>query len=195
MSARLRTTLAAVAGVLVLAGPAFASTPTPDCRGFALTDPAGDQYLVTSANTLVRPTTAIDITGAFVLGSAGSQSVNIQISNLTTSPNTAYTFTWDDPANFGAYYELDADYAIDASGIYTLWHYSSPGGSFSVVATTGAKYLGTNGVIAIDLPSGTTLGSSLTGVKASAVQYESNVLTDVAIRQDTTTTQSWTAPC
>jgi hypothetical protein len=195
MSARLRITLATAAGVLALATPAFAVPPTTDCHRYTLTDPAGDQYLVTSANTLVRPTTAIDITGAFLLGSGSAQTVNIQISNLTTSPNTSYTFTWDDPVNFGAYYELNADYAIDPTGIYSLWHYASPGGSFSVVGTTGTTFGGTNGVIQIGLPSGTTFPTTLTTVKVDAVQYEFNVLTDVAIRRDTAATTSWTQPC
>ncbi|MDQ1711210.1 MAG: hypothetical protein QOE45_660 [Frankiaceae bacterium] len=200
MSARLRTTLAAVAGVVALAGPAFAAPPAPDCHGFVLTDPAGDQFIGTSANTLVRPTTAIDVTGAFLLGSGAAQTVNIQISNLTTSPNTEYTFTWDDPVNFGAYYELHAAY-LTASGAagagdYTLWHYSSPGGSFSLVGTSGAAFTGTNGVVQISLPAGsTTFPATLTNVKVDAVQYEFNVLTDVALRRDTASKISWTQPC
>lgn len=195
MSARLRITLAAAAGVLALATPAFAVPPATDCHGYTLTDPAGDQYLVTSANTLVRPTTAIDITGAFLLGSGAAQTVNIQVSNLTASPNTSYTFTWDDPVNFGAYYELNADYAIDPAGSYTLWHYASPGGSFSLVGTTGTTFPGVNGVIQIALPSGTTFPATLTNVKVTAVQYEFNFLTDVALRQDTAGTSFWTQPC
>lgn len=197
---RLRTLLAAAGGVLVLATPAFAVTPTPDCHGLAVTDPAGDQYIgVSTTNALVKPTTAIDITGVFLTGSTGSEKLNLRVSDLTDSPNVSYYVRFDDPANFGAYYEFSASFfgggALTGTGGYSLEHGNSAG--FSIQGTTGRNFAGTNGVIQWDAPSGFTWPTSLNNFSIRAEQQEGNgPLTIVpAVRVDTASAASWTSGC
>jgi hypothetical protein len=201
MSARLRTVLAATAGgVVLLAGPAFAVTPTPDCHGLAVTDAAGDQFIaVSTTNVIAKPTTAIDITGVFLNGSAGSETLNIRISDLTNSPNTVYTFRWDDPVNVGWYYELRADFigsnAATGTGFYSIEHGNSS--TFSITSSSGRSFAGANGVIQFDKPSSVTWPTTFTTLSARAEQYEGNsFFAEVpAQRVDTASATSWTQPC
>jgi hypothetical protein len=197
---RLRTLLAAAGGVLVLATPAFAVTPTPDCHGLAVTDAAGDQYIgVSTTNAVAKPTTAIDITGVFLTGSSGSEVLNLRVSNLIDSPNVSYYVRFDDPANFGAYYEFSAGFLgvgpVTGTGGYSLEHGNSAG--FSIVGTTGRAFGGTNGVIQWDAPSGFTWATSLSNFSIRAEQQEGNgpVAIVPAVRVDTAASTSWTSGC
>lgn len=208
---RLRLALAAVAGVATLAAlatPASAVVPSTDCHGVAFTDPAGDQYLGSPANTLVRPTKAIDIRDVYFTGSGIAEQVNIQVSELTAWNNTSYTFRWDDPDvsnNLAGYYELRADFlganTTDRDGDAYLTRHNSGGstiwlsGHATAHAYQGAA--GQPGVIAIGLDPGmgVTFPSTIWGLKVAAAQYESNVLTDVSVRNDSAAFTSWTQPC
>lgn len=196
---RLRSVLAAAAGILVLAGPAYAATPVPDCHGLLLDDANGDQFLVTSANTLVRPTVAIDIDDVFLTGTAGSEAVNLRVADLTTSPNVAYTFHWNDPDNFGYSYELTASFTTGTGaagpGIYSLWHLDPSGSWISLVNASGQTFTGPGGVIQWDKPASITWPDTFTGVTVRAEQYETNAFTDVSLRTDTASQPQWTQPC
>jgi hypothetical protein len=197
---RMRTTLAAAAGVLALAGPAFATPPAPDCHGLLLTDPAGDQYIGTSANTLVRPTKAIDINAVFLTGTTGDEKVNLRVDSLpAASQNTNYTFHWGDPDNFGYSYELTASFLTSSGtageGTYTLWHLDPSGSWTSLENASGRAFAEEDGVIQWDRPASITWPATFTSVSARAEQYESNALTDVALRTDTASGPDWTSPC
>lgn len=194
---RMRTLLAAAAGVLVLSGNAFAATPIPDCHGLMLDDADGDQYIATSANFGVRPTVAIDIDDVFLASPA--HTLNLRVADLTASPNVAYAFRWDDPVNFGYSYELTASFTTAAgasgAGTYSLWHLD-PGGSWiSLINTTGRTFPGSQGVIQWDQPAGIFWPTTFTGIQVRADQYEFNILTDIALRSDTASAASWTQPC
>lgn len=175
MLVRLSTTAAAVAaGILLMGSPAFAVTPVTDCHGLAVSDATGDQYILVPATGLVvKPTVAIDITGAFLEGSAGSETLNIRVADLTSSPNTVYTFRWDDNAQFGAWWELRAGFLTGSgaagAGTYTLTH--SNGSSSTIWGTTGRTFTGANGVIQFDQPSAhTTWPSTFSGLSVRAEQ-------------------------
>jgi hypothetical protein len=152
--------LAAGIGVLAMATPALAVVPTTDCHGVAFTDASNDQYLVTSANTLVRPTVALDIRRVF-FADVSTQAI-LQHNDIN-----------------GSWVSLSGHATVDA------YH--------------GAA--GQPGVISFGLPDAADYGpggfpSTITGMHAEAVQYESNVLTDVSLRQDTATAStSWSQPC
>lgn len=196
---RLRTTLAAAAGVLALAGPAFAATPVPDCHALLLDDADGDQFLVTNANTVVRPTVAIDIDDVFLTGTAGSEKVNVRVADLTSSPNVAYSFRWDDPENFGYSYELTASFTTATGaagpGTYSLWRLDPNGSWISLVNASGRTFTGPQGVIQWDKPASVTWPSTFFGVEVRADQYETNAFTDLALRTDTASRLSWSQPC
>lgn len=183
MPARLRTIAAVTGGLLAVAAPAFATTPTPDCHGYILTDPTNDQYILTpTTGVLVRPTTAIDVEGVFRVGSA--ETVNIQVQNLPAAPlNVDYTFRWDAGSTQG-YWELEASFRPSGT-FYTFTHALTDSGSpFVLQGTTGAFYPGTDGVIAIDLPAGESFPATIHSFSARAEQQESNQ-TSTAIRVDT----------
>ena len=198
---RLRTLLAAASGVLVLAGPAYAVTPAPDCHGLLLDDADGDQYFVTPNTGLVaRPPVAIDIDDVFLTGSAGDEKVNLRVNDFTASQkNLDYRFRWDDPDNFGYSWELEATFTgpngAAGDGIYTLWHLDPNGSWISLVGTTGTSFTGSQGVIQWDKPASITWPSTFTGVQVRAEQYETNAFTDVALRTDTASQLSWTQSC
>jgi hypothetical protein len=211
MFARISTVAAATAaGLLMFGAPAHATSP--DCHGIAMTDPAGDQYFVLSPTGIagVRPPLSIDITGAYLTGSAGAEKLNIRVSDLQAngpSRNTTYTFRWNDASSpFGdVYWELQAWFNGDAGaagpGIYTLWRNTSSG--FSVHGTSGRTFLGTNGVIQIDLRFDvTSWPSTLRGIQATASQDELYFWepgfppTSVGtIRFDNASGPDWTQPC
>ena len=196
---RLRTLLAASAGILVLAGPAYAVTPAPDCHGLLLDDADGDQFLVTSANTLVRPTVAIDIDDVFLTGASGSEKVNLRVADLTTSPNVAYAFRWDDPVNFGYSYELTASFTTATGaagpGTYSLWRLDPNGSWISLVNASGTAFPGPQGVIQWDKPASVTWPSTFTGVQVRADQYETNAVQEISLRTDTASQLGWSQPC
>ena len=213
---RLRSTLAAGLGVLALATPASAAVPAPDCHGIAFTDPAGDQVLVSSAVPL-RPTQAIDIRRVYLTGSGSTQKVNIEVSQLSAWNNTEYTFSWLDNVNFPYSWELEGTFlgtngTSDKSTQAVLYHRDINGsavafsGHATVTAFHGAVVNGVEGpgVIQFGLPQNWgPLGfpSTITGMKAGAVQYESNAVTQIALRQDTaaysnpSNGNNWTQPC
>jgi len=202
MSARMRTLLAAAGGLLVLAGPAYAVTPTPDCHGVAISDPASDQFFVVStppAIPMVRPNGVIDIQSVFLNGSSGSETLNIQVGDVNSQLNTVYTFRWDDPDNFGWYYELRADFLgtnpSSGTGFYSIEHGNSS--TFSITASSGRTFAGVGGVIQFDKPSSVTWPTTFTTLSARAEQYEgSGVAAEVpALRVDTASATSWTQPC
>jgi hypothetical protein len=206
---RLRLVLAAGAGVLALATPAMATVPATDCHGVAFTDASNDQYLVTSANTLVRPTVALDIRRVYFTGSGATQRVNIEVGELASWNNTEYRFSWNDDVNFPYSWELIGQFlgtngTADVTTQAILQHndingsWVSLSGHASVTAYHGAA--GQPGVISFGLPDAADYGpggfpSTVTGMHAEAVQYESNVLTDIALRQDTATGADWSQPC
>jgi hypothetical protein len=197
---RMRTLLAAAGGLLVLAGPAYAVTPTPDCNGTAVTDASNDQYIaVSTTGAIARPTVGIDITDVFLNGSSGSETLNIRVQNLTTAKNTVYTFRWDDPDNFGAYYELRADFiggdAAAGTGFYTIEHGNSAG--FGLQSTTGRTFSGAGGVIQFDQPTDVTWPATFTTLDVRAEQYEGNsVFAELpALRVDTASATSYTQGC
>lgn len=198
MIKRLTTTVAATAaGVLLLGTPAVA-TP-PDCHGLMFSDVAGDQYIgVPATNLLVKPTTAIDITGVYLTGAAGAERLNIRVADLTASPNTSYTFRWNDPSSFGTYWEMRAGFftasGAAGSGTYTLRKVS--GSSSFLFGTTGRTFTGPNGVVQIDLRwDQTSWPATFHGVSARAEQYESNAVQEIAVRTDTASGSSWSQPC
>ena len=196
---RLRTLLAASAGVLALAGPAFAVAPAPDCHGLILDDADGDQYIGTSANFVVRPTVAIDIDDVFLTGAPGAEKVNLRVTDLTPSPNVAYAFRWADPVNFGYSYELTASFTTAAgaagNGTYSLWHLDPNGSWISLVNASGSTFVGPQGVVQWDKPASITWPSRFIGVEVRADQYETNAFTDVALRSDTASQLQWDQPC
>jgi hypothetical protein len=208
---RLRLVLAAGAGVLALVAPAaHATVPATDCHGVAFTDASNDQYLGSSANTVVRPTVALDIRRVFFTGSGATQRVNIEVGELASWNNTEYRFSWNDDVNFTYSWQfvgqfLGANGTADVSTQAILQHndingsWVSLSGHASVTAYHGAA--GQPGVISFGLPDASDYGpggfpSTVSGMHAEAVQYESNVVTDVAVRQDTATAgTSWSQPC
>lgn len=206
MLTRLSTVAAATAtGVLLFGAPAHA-TPT-DCHGVALTDPAGDQYLVlTTPGPRIAPTAAIDIVAAYLTGSPGAEKLNIQVSDLAApSQNTSYTFRWNDASSpFGAvYWELQATFpGVDASGdgIYTLWRNTSSG--YTLWGTTGRTDIAGD-VVQIDLRHDiTSWPTTLRGIQASASQDEAYFwepgfppVSVGTIRFDQASGPDWTQPC
>jgi hypothetical protein len=212
---RLRVLHGAAVGVAALATPASAVVPGADCHGVAFTDAAGDQYLVTSANTFVRPTAAIDIRDVFLTGSGLDEKVNITVGSLTAWNNTSYTFRWDDPAvdNLGGYFELQGDFfgtntAGDQDGGALMTRHDINGttiwlaGHGTARAFHGAVVGGVEGPgviqLGVDQNMGVQLPTDLWGMEASASQYESNALTDLALRTDSAAAPSgtpWTQPC
>lgn len=195
---RLRTTIAALGGVLVLAGPAFAATPVPDCHALLLDDADGDQAVVSTALP-VRATVAIDIDDVFLTGPAGAEKVNVRVDDLTASPNVEYRFGWADPVNFGYSYRLDATFLTAAgahgAGTYTLWHLDPNGSWISLRAASGRTFAGNDGVIQFDQHADAPWPATFTGVTVSAHQYEHPALTDVALRSDSASTGLWSQPC
>lgn len=194
---RLRTLLAATAGLLALTGTAYAVSPVPDCHGLLLDDADNDQYILTPTTGLVaRPSIALDIDDVFLTGSSGAEKVNLRVNDLNSSPSIQYSFRWDDPVNFGYSWELTANFAnTSGPGTYSLWHLDPSGSWISVVNTTGQSFTGPQGVVQWDKPAGITWPATFTGVAVRAEQYESPLLTDVAIRVDTASQLSWTQPC
>jgi hypothetical protein len=206
---RLRLVLAAGAGVLALATPAMATVPTTDCHGVAFTDASNDQYLGSPNNTVVRPTVALDIRRVFFTGSGATQRVNIEVGELASWNNTEYRFSWNDDVNFPYSWELIGQFlgtngTADVSTQAILEHKDINGstvslsGHASVTVYHGAA--GQPGVISFGLPDSADFGpggfpSTVTGMHAEAVQYESNVLTDVAVRQDSASGADWSQPC
>lgn len=206
MFARISTVAAATAaGLLVFGSPASATLP--DCHGTALTDPAGDQYiLLTTPGPRVAPTAAIDIVSAYLTGSAGAEKLNIRVSDLAApSQNTTYTFRWDDAGSpFGdVYWELQASFnGTDASGAggYTLWR-NTPS-SFGIWGTSGRTFIA-NDVIQIDLRHDiTSWPATLRGIEATAGQSEGYFwepgLPPVSlptVRSDIASAPNWTQPC
>ena len=210
MFARLTTLAAATAaGVVMLGAPAHATPPATDCHGVALTDAASDQYFVVSPPSglpAVRPNAVIDITEVFLTGASGAETLNIRVSDLNTQANTNYTFRWNDAAfPLGdVWWELQANFdGTDASGSggYSLWRNTSS--NFAVYGTTGRTFLGTGGVIQIDLRFDiTSWPATFNGMQASASQAEAYIwepgLPPVSvgtIRFDNASGPSWTQPC
>jgi hypothetical protein len=195
---RLRSTMLAAFGVLALAGPAFAATPTPDCHALILDDADGDQALVSSALP-IPATVAIDIDDVFLTGAPGAEQLNIRLDDLTASPNTEYRFGWADPVNFGYSWRLDASFLTAAgaagNGTYTLWHLDPNGSWISLRAATGRTFPGNDGVVQFDQHADAPWPGTFSGVSVSARQYESNVVTDVALRSDSASTSLWSQPC
>lgn len=214
---RLRLALLAVAaGAGALALPAHASVPAVDCHGTVFTDAAGDQWLGTSANFAVRPTKAVDITRVYLTGSGSTEHVNIEVAQLSAWNNTEYSFTWLDNVSFPYSWELNGRFlgtnTGDASTQASLFHKDINGstvaqsGHATVAAFHGDVVNGVEGpgVIQLTLPQDWgPLGfpATITGMKAAARQYESNVLTSVALRQDSaaydnpSNGNNWTQPC
>ena len=199
MLARLGTIAAATAAGLVLLG-APAHADVPDCHGIAVSDAAGDQYIVTpNTGLLLRPTTAIDITGAYLTGSAGAEKLNIRVADLSSSPNTEYTFRWNDSTQFGAWWRLEASCltasGANGAGSYRLVH----GNASSTVtfSTTGRTFPGANGVVQIDLRWDLTAWpTTLNDIQVHAGQYEFNTVLEAGtLREDTAAAASWTQPC
>jgi hypothetical protein len=202
---RARLTLAAAAGVLALAAPAFAVTPTADCHGVAVTDSTNDQALV-SSSLPVRPTKAIDIVEAFVTGSAGSQKVNVRVASLDntdtavgTTQNVEYQVTWDDAPLSQYGYRFTASF-LTTNGVYSAGDYllerTQNGSWISIIpGVTGRTFNVVGGVIQFDLPSGVTFPSSTTNVAVRAVQYENANATVVAIRADNASALTYSSPC
>lgn len=210
MFARLTTLAAATAaGVVMLGAPAHATPPATDCHGVTLTDPAGDQYFgIPTTGLVVRPNAVIDITEVFLTGASGAEKLNIRVSDLNTQANTDYRFRWDDPSASGIYWELEATFygtSAAGDGIYTLWKYNKSTGSWIALwGTTGRTFLGTGGVVQIDLRTDiTSWPATFTGTAASASQDEAYVWepglppTSVGtIRFDNATgPASWAQPC
>ncbi|HEV2892072.1 MAG TPA: hypothetical protein VGX28_16990 [Frankiaceae bacterium] len=209
MLKRLSTVAAATAaGVVLFGAPAHATTPTTDCHGTTLTDPAGDQYIgLTTPGPRLAPTAAIDITSIFLTGAPGTEKLNIQVSDLSApSTNTSYTFRWNDASSplGGVYWELQASFdGTDAAGngTYTLWRNTSSG--FTLWGTTGRTFLGVNGVVQIDLRFDvTSWPTTLRGIQATAGQSEGYFwepgLPPVSlptIRSDEASAPDWTQPC
>ncbi len=210
---RLRLLLGTLVGVAALASPASAVVPATDCHGIAFTDPAGDQSLVTPANTFVRPTVAVDIRDVYFTGSGLAEKVNIRVGALTAWNNTSYEFRWDDPdvTNLGGYYQLRADFlgantAADRAGDAYLTRHDINGsqlwlsGHASAYAFHGAVSGGVEGPgviqIGLDPGMGVTFPSTVRGMEAEAVQYESNAVTTIGVRTDTAAAAGpWTQPC
>lgn len=206
---RLRTTLAAFGGLLVLAGPAHAAAPAPDCNGLLIAsiaddpiggEPSNDQYLVTSANFVVRPSIALDIQRVFLTGTSGSEKLNLQVQSLpAASQLTEYSVQWDDPANFGYSYELTASFMTSAgtagAGTYSLWRLDPSGSWISLVNASGRTFNEAPGVIQWDKPASVTWPATFTGIQARADQYETNLDTTLAIRTDTASALSSTQGC
>jgi hypothetical protein len=209
---RLRLLVATGIGVAALATPASAVVPAVDCHGVAFSDAAGDQSLVSSNNTILRPTVAIDLRDVYLTGSGINEKVNIQVTALTAWNNTEYSFRWDDPVNFGYYYELVGSFlgtntAADRVGDGYLYHRSFSGSTISLnghataAAFHGAVVNGVEqpGVIQLGLPpqdGPTGYPTTISGMQAHATQYEFNVLTDVSVRNDSAAAASaWSQPC
>jgi hypothetical protein len=210
MLARISTTVAATAAAVLLFGnPAFAATPTPDCHGVTLTDPANDQYFVASPPAgvpAIRPNGVIDITDVFLTGAAGAEKLNIRVTDLNTQSNTSYSFRWNDAAYplGDVYWELQATFdGTNAAGpgIYTLWR-NTPS-NFTLWGTTGRTFLGAGGVVQIDLRTDiTSWPATFRGIQASASQAEAYFwepgLPPVSvgtIRFDNASGPNWTQPC
>lgn len=197
MLVRLGTIAAATAaGIVMFGNPAFATVPTPDCHGTMVVDAANDQYiLVPATGAVARPTVAIDIQDVFLTGAAGAETLNIRVQDLTSSPNTEYTFRWNDPVFFGQWYELQATY-LGGVGSYGFSHHSSS--SSVLMSTTGRSFPGPNGVVQIDLRwDQTAWPTTFTGIEVRAEQYEGNgPFYDLPpVRTDTASASSWTQPC
>ena len=211
MFTRIGTTVAAAAaGVLLLASPAFAVAPAPDCHGVALTDPANDQYFVVSTPSnlpAVRPNGVIDIRDVYLTGAAGAEKLNIRVTDLNAAQgNVSYSFRWDDPRfPFGeVYWELEASFSGTTpagTGTYTLWRHNPSG--FALWGTTGRTFVGPGGVVQIDLRFDvTSWPATLRSMKATASQDEVYFWepgfppTSVGtIRFDTASGPAWTQPC
>lgn len=199
MLARISTLAAATAaGLVVLGAPAHATAP--DCHGIAVSDPAGDHYIgVSATNALVKPTAAIDITGAYLTGGAGAEKLNIRVADLSASPNTEYTFRWNDNQQFGAWYQLEATF-LTSSGAHGVGSYRFVHGNSSssvTFSTTGRTFPGPNGVVQIDLRTDqTSWPTTLNNVQVRSGQYEFNTVLEAGTwRNDTATAASWTQPC
>lgn len=206
MFARISTVAAATAaGLLVFGSPASATLP--DCHGTALTDPAGDQYiLLTTPGPRLAPTAAIDIVSAYLTGSAGAEKLNIRVSDLAApSQNTSYTFRWNDAGSplGGVYWELQATFpGVDASGagIYTLWRNTSAGST--IWGTSGRTFIA-NDVVQIDLRHDvTSWPATLRGIQATASQDEAYFwepgfppVSVGTVRFDNASAPDWTQPC
>ena len=208
MLARLSTIAAATAaGVLVFGAPAHAAPPATDCHGVTLTDPANDQYFVVSTPSnlpAIRPNSVIDITEVFLTGSAGAEKLNIRVTDLNTQQNTSYGFRWNDATSLGVWWELTATFngtSAAGAGIYTLWRNTSSG--YTLWNTSGRTFLGTGGVVQIDLRFDiTSWPATLRGIQASASQDEAYFWepgfppTSVGtIRFDSASGPDWTQPC
>jgi hypothetical protein len=213
---RLRLPLLVAAGVAALALPASAVVPAPDCHGIAFTDASNDQILVSNV-VPVRPTQAIDIRRVYLTGSGSTQKVNIEVGQLSAWNNTEYSFSWLDDVNFPYSWELVGTFlgtngTSDAQTQALLYHRDINGsavafsGHATVRAFHGAVVNGVEGpgVIQFELPQDWgPLGfpATITGMKAGAVQYESNAVTTIALREDTaaynnpSNGNNWTQPC
>jgi len=210
MIARISTLAAATAaGGVLLGAPAHAAPPPTDCHGVLLTDPANDQYFLVSPPSglpAVRPNGVIDITDVFLTGAAGAEKLNIRVSDLNTQANTSYTFRWNDPAYpFGdVYWELQANFdgtSAAGAGGYTLWR-NTPS-NYTIWGTTGRTFLGTGGVIQIDLRFDiTSWPATFRGIQASASQAEAYwwepgfpPVSVGSVRFDDASGPDWTQPC
>jgi hypothetical protein len=161
---------AAVAAVFalgaLLAGPAGAQStaaPTPDCSGFAITDPAGDQGLPQGVG-IVPAGPNLDITGVFFKYDASDPdaksplTVNIQVTDLDKSiPLGGSTASW-----YAEWTYQDVVYyvkaSVDSSGTetYTGGVDDPNTGLDEAIATTGKFFPGPKGIVQIYVPQGST---------------------------------------
>jgi len=166
---------AATAVVCLGATAAYAVTPAPDCHGYAITDPNGDQFVgarLGDGYPHVQAGPQIDIEGVFFLvDGSGTLSANIQVANLPAVPDfegAFYEVRWQAPFGFG-YIGLAAD--RDAAGdFYSYRTYDSATGSWRGLrrAKGGSVHLGAHGVIQIQIPDDATWSTSFSDLRAVA---------------------------
>lgn len=176
----LRSTLGAVATVTaalcLTATAAHAVNPAPDCNGYAITDPNGDQFIgarLGPAYPHLAAGAQIDIEGVFFHIDATKFVAHIQVADLPAvleGTRAEYEIRWKNPLGFG-YQGLHAD--RDAAGwFYSYRTYDTLTGGWRSTqrAGGGAVYTGPDGIVQIELPSTATYATSFGDLRASAAE-------------------------
>jgi hypothetical protein len=148
-------------GVVGSAGAQTGATPTPDCSGVIITDPAGDQGIPQGdpGVVLLPGTDNVDLRGVFFRYDTDSDAktpvtANIQVTNLSKDlPLGASALSWYvewTVADTVYYVKADMD---DAGAVVYDYGVDDPTtGLTSSGATTGKFFEGENGVVQIRVP-------------------------------------------
>ena len=175
---------AATVAACVSATAAYAVTPAPDCNGYAITDPNGDQFVgarLGDGFPHVAASPEIDIEGVFFHVDANGFAAHVQVADLPVTHSgkgASYAVRWHNPFGFG-YQELLAD--RDATSVfYSYLTYDENGSWVSIRrAKGGALYPGEHGIVRIELPDDATYATSfgeLTATTAANVAFYHPIL-------------------